>query len=130
MGKRRNERQTIEREEYKIDVRYQNRTEITLGCEEKNAIKGYFILNYTKIILCKTKSEPKSAFKNMYKETYFERKATPFPRITAQTAKIIPRTIHLISFPSSENSTLIHTMIIQFFSLFVKKRSKEKARSL
>ena len=31
--KRRNKRQTNEREEYKIDVRYQNRTEITLGCE-------------------------------------------------------------------------------------------------
>ena len=45
LGKRRNRRQTIEREEYKYDVRYQNRTEITLDCEEKNAIKGYFILN-------------------------------------------------------------------------------------
>ena len=44
LGKRRNRRQTIEREEYKYDVRYQNRTEITLDCEEKNTIKGYFIL--------------------------------------------------------------------------------------
>ena len=29
-----------EREEYKNDVRYQNRTEITLGYERKNVIKG------------------------------------------------------------------------------------------
>jgi hypothetical protein len=45
LRKRRNERQTVEREADKNDVRYQNRTEITLDCEEKNAIKGYFILN-------------------------------------------------------------------------------------
>ncbi len=32
-----------ESEEYENDVRYQNRTEITLDCEEKNVIKGYFI---------------------------------------------------------------------------------------
>ena len=43
LRKRRSKRQTIEREEYKIDVRYQNRTEITLDCEEKNTIKGYFV---------------------------------------------------------------------------------------
>ena len=29
-----------EREEYKNDVRYQDRTEITLGYERKNVIKG------------------------------------------------------------------------------------------
>ena len=45
LRKRRNERQTVEREADKNDVRYQNRTEITLDCEEKNAIKGYFVLN-------------------------------------------------------------------------------------
>ena len=33
LRKRRNERQTVESEEDKNDVRYQNRTEITLGCE-------------------------------------------------------------------------------------------------
>ena len=51
LGKRRNERQTVEREEYKNDVRYQNRTEITLDCEEKNTVKGYFIF---KLIRCPT----------------------------------------------------------------------------
>ena len=33
LRKRRNKRQTAESEEDKNDVRYQNRTEITLGCE-------------------------------------------------------------------------------------------------
>ena len=33
-----------EREEYKNDVRYQNRTEITLDCEWQNVIKGYFFV--------------------------------------------------------------------------------------
>ena len=46
LRKRRSKRQTTEREEYEIDVRYQNRTEITLGCEEKNTVKGYFILKF------------------------------------------------------------------------------------
>ena len=31
-----------EREEYKNDVRYQDRTEITLDCVWQNVIKGYF----------------------------------------------------------------------------------------
>ena len=40
-----NDQQTdYESEEYENDVRYQNRTEITLDCERKNVIKGYFIL--------------------------------------------------------------------------------------
>ena len=33
LGKWRNKRQTVESEEDKNDVRYQNRAEITLGCE-------------------------------------------------------------------------------------------------
>ena len=66
--KRRNKRQTNEREEYKIDVRYQNRTEITLDCEEKNAIKGYFILKYIEPIFLENRTtkvgrNPLSKFK-------------------------------------------------------------------
>ncbi len=66
LRKERNRRKSNEREEYKSDVRYQNRTEITLDCEEKNTVKGYFIFKFifdTITPLEKADKSPLSKFK-------------------------------------------------------------------